>query len=73
MMVHLLLWCLIWRHVYAHEIWIEGVLTGVKIPPNKGRHCPFRKSQLDLRTFGVASSMGLWTRYHSKVFGYSLL
>ena len=23
------------------------VLTGVKIPRNKGRHCPFHKSQLD--------------------------
>ena len=37
---------------------------GVKIPHNKGGHCPFRKSQLDSRTFGMAGPMGLWTRYH---------
>jgi hypothetical protein len=43
------------------------VLTGVKIPHNKGRHCPFRKSQLDSRTFGMEGSMGLWTCYHLKV------
>ena len=42
------------------------LLIGVKIPRNKGRHCLFRKSQLDSRTFGMAGSMGLWTRYHSK-------
>ena len=40
------------------------LLTGVKIPRNKGGHCPFRKSQLDSRTFGMAGPMGLWTRYH---------
>jgi hypothetical protein len=44
----------------------KEVLMGVKIPRNKGRHCPFRKSQLDSRTFGMAGSMGLWTCYHSK-------
>jgi hypothetical protein len=48
-------------------------VDGGKIPRNKGRHCPFRKSQLDSRTFGVAGSTGLWTRYRSKVFGYGLL
>ena len=37
---------------------------GVKIPRNKGRHCPFRKSQLDSQTFGMADSTGLWTHYH---------
>ena len=42
------------------------LLTGVKIPHNNGRHCPFRKLQLDSRTFGVVGSTGLWTRYHSK-------
>ena len=40
------------------------LLTGVKIPHNKGGHCPFRKSQLDSRTFGMAGLTGLWTRYH---------
>ena len=42
------------------------LLMGVKIPRNKGRHCPFRKSQLDSQTFGVAGSTGLWTHYYSK-------
>ena len=42
------------------------LLTGVKVPCNKGRHCPFHKSQLDSLTFGVAGSTGLWTRYYSK-------
>ena len=41
----------------------KEVLTGVKITCNKGRHCPFRKSQLDSRTFGMAGSTGLWTYY----------
>ena len=40
------------------------LLTGEKIPHNKGGHCPFRKSQLDSRTFGMAGPTGLWTRYH---------
>ena len=40
------------------------LLTGEKIPRNKGGHCPFRKSQLDSRTFGMAGPTGLWTRYH---------
>ena len=40
------------------------VLTGVKIRCNKGGHCPFRKSQLDSRTFGMAGPTGLWTPYH---------
>ena len=43
-----------------------NLLTGVKIPRNKGGHYPFRKSQLDSRTFGMAGLMGLWTHYHSK-------
>ena len=47
----------------------EEVLTGGKIPRNKGRHCPFRKSQLDSRTFGMAGSTRLWTCYRSKL-GY---
>ena len=51
----------------------SSLLTGVKIARNKGRHYPFCKSQLDSRTFGVVGSTGLWTRYHSKVFGYSFL
>ena len=42
------------------------LLTGVKIPRNKGGHFPFRKSQLDSRTFGVAGLTGLWPRYHSR-------
>jgi hypothetical protein len=41
-----------------------NMLTGEKIPRNKGGHCPFRKSQLDSRTFGMAGPTGLWTRYH---------
>ena len=40
------------------------LLMGVKIPRNKGGRCPFRKSKLDSRTFGMADLMGLWTRYH---------
>ena len=40
------------------------LLTGVKIPRNKGGHYPFRKSQLDSWTFGMAGPIGLWTRYH---------
>ena len=40
------------------------LLTGEKIPRNKGGHFPFRKSQLDSRMFGTAGPMGLWTRYH---------
>ena len=43
---------------------VYGVLMGVKIPGNKSGHYPFYKSQLDSRTFGMASSTGLWTRYH---------
>ena len=39
-------------------------VDGGKIPRNKEGHCPFRKSQLDSRTFGMAGPMGLWTRYH---------
>ena len=42
------------------------VLTGVTIPPKKGRHFPFHKSQLDSRMFGMVGSTGLWTCYHSK-------
>ena len=38
-----------------------------KIPRNKGGHWPFCKSQLDLRTFGMAGLMGLWTHYHLSV------
>ena len=41
-----------------------SLLTGEKIPHNKGGHCPFRKSQLDSQTFGMAGPTGLWTRYH---------
>ena len=44
----------------------KDVLTRVKIPRNKGGHCPFRKSQLDSRMFGMVGPTGLWTRYHSK-------
>jgi hypothetical protein len=40
------------------------LLIGVKIPPNKGGHYLFHKSQLDSRTFGMAGPTGLWTRYH---------
>jgi hypothetical protein len=42
------------------------LLTRVKIPRNKGRHYPFRKSQLDSRTYGMVGSMRLWTHYHYK-------
>ena len=41
------------------------LLMGVKIPRNKGRHCLFRKSQLDSQTFGVAGPTKLWPCYHS--------
>ena len=40
------------------------LLTGVKIPRNKGGHYPFHKSQLDSQTFGMAGLMRLWTHYH---------
>ena len=40
------------------------LLTGVKIPRNKGGYCPFRKSQLDSRTFGMEDPTRLWTHYH---------
>ena len=40
------------------------LLTGVKIPRNKGGHCPFRKSQLDSRMFGMEGPTRLWTNYH---------
>ena len=43
------------------QMTFEGLLTGVKIPHNKGRHCPFSKSQLDSRTFGMTGSTRLWT------------
>ena len=36
------------------------MLTGVKIPRNKGVHCPFRKSHLDSQTFGMEGLVGLW-------------
>ena len=45
---------------------VRILLIGVKIPCNKGRHCLFRKSQLDSQTFGMVGLMGLWTHYHSK-------
>ena len=40
------------------------LLTGVKIPRNKGGHFPLLKSKLDSRTFGMAGLTGLLTRYH---------
>ena len=40
------------------------LLTGVKIPHNKGGHYPFQKSQLDSQMFGMSGVTGLWTRYH---------
>ena len=43
---------------------IELLLTGVKIPRNKGGHYPFRKSQLDSRMFDMEGPTGLWTHYH---------
>ena len=43
---------------------IMDLLTGVKIPHNKGVHFPFCKSQLDSQTFGMAGPTRLWTRYH---------
>ena len=48
-------------------------LMGVKIPPNKGRHFPFCKSQLDSWTFGMEGSMGLWTHCHLSLVGCSWL
>ena len=44
------------------------LLTGVKIPCNKGGHFPFRKSQLDSQMFGMEGPMGLWPRYHPKIY-----
>ena len=41
---------------------------GGKIPPQQRGSLPFCKSQLDSQTFGVASLMGLWTHYYSKLF-----
>ena len=51
-------------YLQLYLIFQTYVLTGEKIPRNKGRHCPFHKSQLDSRTFGMAGPTGLWTRYH---------
>ena len=48
----------------VNERLLNLVLTGVKIPRNKGGHCLFHKSQLDSQTFGMAGPMGLWTHYH---------
>ena len=31
----------------TETVFVKVMLTGGKIPRNKGRHCPFRKSQLD--------------------------
>ena len=61
-------------HMKIKSLWLALLLepillTGVKIPHNKGRHCPFRKSQLDPRMFGMAGSTGLWTHDHIK-FGW---
>ena len=42
------------------------LLTGGKIPHNKGGHFPFRKFQLDSRTFGMEILIRLWPHYHSK-------
>ena len=50
-------------HEIVHSLKIT-VLTGVKIPRNKGGHCPFCKSQLDSQMFGMAGPTGLWTHYH---------
>ena len=44
------------------------MLTGEIFPRNERGDFPFYKSQLDSHTFGVAVSMGLWTRYNSKIF-----
>ena len=55
------------NHTTTMKEWLakgKYLLMGVKIPRNKGRHFPFRKSQLDSQTFGMAGSTGLWTRYH---------
>lgn len=49
------------------------LLTGVKIPHNKGRHYLFHKSQLDSQTFGMVGSTGLWTRYRLSLVGCSWL
>ena len=43
---------------------MKSLLMGVKIPRNKGGHCPFHKSQLDSQTFGMVGPTGLWTHYH---------
>ena len=50
--------------VFTFNLYKKDVLIGVKIPCNKGGHCPFRKSQLDSQTFGMVGPMGLWTHYH---------
>ena len=51
----------------SHLLWAfleKDLLTRVKIPCNKGRHCQFQKSQLDSQTFSMAGPTGLWTHYH---------
>ena len=48
------------------NIVVRKVLVGGEIPHNKADHYPFRKSQLDSRTFGMAVSTGLWPRYRPK-------
>ena len=61
------------HHLITHgsvynSVLIELPVDEENVPRNKGDHCPFRKSQLDSRTFGVAGQTGLWTHYHSKIF-----
>ena len=44
----------------------QNYVDGGNVPCNKQEHYPFRKSQLDSRTFDIVGSMGLWPRYYSK-------
>ena len=43
-------------------------VDGGENPSQQRGNFLFHKSQLDSRNFGVAGPMGLWTRYHSKLF-----
>ena len=52
------------KHFVPNGSNILVLLTRERVRHNKGGHCPFRKSQLDSRTFGMVGLMGLWPHYH---------
>ena len=51
----------------------QQVVDGGKNPSQQRETLPVPQVPIDSRTFGVASSTGLWTHYRSKVFDYNFL